>query len=310
MPAGTPFTAFSINFLSGASRALAALILVEIVMTSGFTPDMMTNAEMACMRSMLYITAVFDGPPFSVQSLVCQAVSIKQAKSQTQRMDVLECLACFQYAVREMRSCSAWDGKPDAEVLQGAILAYNKHCAVKSCMVDGRERMAIQYLAKYGDEVQSIVRKCWSEFKVCDSPITRTTLAKNWLGITPPDGVSPCWEEAMKPTKAKMPVFFQRLFSTFLMKVARAQEAQRGPSLANLRSKKWKEEPTEDLLFSCMCWSHWTPEMQSIMTHSEWDHVNKLFLHGSLDSMITSAIRSNSPDFQAMPGFYCRTHFS
>ena len=305
MPAGTPFKAFSINFVNGASRALAALILVEIVMTSGFTPDMMTNAEIECMRSMLYISVVFEGTPFSIHQLVFQTVAIKQGKSQTQRLDILECMELFQHAGRELRLLgSAWNNKSDADVLQAAILAYNKSCKQASCKVDGSERMAIQYMSMYGHEVQRIVRRCWNDYKVKHSPFNKTMLATNFLANLVPSGVAPCWEEAMKPTKEKLPVLFNRLYSAFTTKVMRAQQAHKCHIYLN--SKQYKEEVTSDLFFACMCWSHWTPEMKSIMTPSKWDTVNQLFLHGSLDGVIKSAIRSNSPVFQAMPGFHCK----
>lgn len=312
VPVMSPFTAFSINFTNGASRALAALILVETAMTSGFTPDTMTSAEIECMRSMLYITATSEGPSPKIETLISQVVFLKQAKSQTQRLDALQYLECFLKAVQEQRLLSSnLESKSDVDLLCAVIAGYNKSCTLSACKVDGAEKQAIMYLSEYGEEVRSIVRQCWNDYKVRDSPINKALLATKLLGRMVPCEAASCWEEAMKPTKEKLPVLFNRLCTGFAAKVTKAMESQIGP--VNLRNsgKRFKEELTDDLFFSCMCWSHWTPQLKSIMTDSKWERVNNMFCRGSLDIVVTSAIRNNDPHFKAMPGFHCRapTHF-
>ena len=280
---------------------MAALLLVEIAMTSGFTPDLMNDEELKCMRSMLYITANYEGPSASVQELVGGAVYIKQAKSETQRVDIIQYMNCFTHAALELKSSDpAWEGKPEVELLQATILAYNKNCKVAACKVDGAEKMAIQNLCEYGADVQDIVIQCWNDYKVRDSPINQTLLSQNFLKKALPVGTFPYWTTAMKPTKEKLPVLFSRICTAYTTKVLRAQASQMGNVNLRASNSKFKETVTDDLFFACMCWAHWTPELKARMSPTKWNDVNSMFQRGTLDDMIIRAMRTNDADFKAM----------
>lgn len=280
---------------------MAALLLVEIAMTKGFTPDLMNEEELKCMRSMLYITANYEGPSPTVQELVGSTVFVKQAKSETQRMDIIQYMTCFKHAAAELKlSDAAWEGKPEVELLHAVILTYNKNCKMASCKVDGAEKLAVQNLFEYGSEVQNIVLQCWNDYKVRDSPINQTLLSQNFYKKALPVGTFPYWTTAMKPTTEKLPVLFNRICTAYTTKVLRAQASQMGNVNLRMSNAKFKESVTDDLFFACMCWAHWTPELKAKMNPTKWNDVNSMFLRGTLDDMIIRAMRANDSEFKAM----------
>lgn len=279
---------------------MAALLLVEIAMTSGFTPDLMNDEEAKCMRSMLYVTANYEGPSSTIQDLVSSLVYVKQAKSETQRVDLLQYWECFKYAADELRSSDpVWDGKPDIEVFNVVIANYNRSCRMAACKVDGAEKLAIQNLVEYGSEVKDIVAQCWNDYKVRDSPINQTLLAQNFLKKPLPVGTFPYWTSAMKPAKEKLPVLFNRICTAFTTKVLRAQAGQMGNINLRLSNSRFKESLTDDLFFATMCWAHWSPELKDRLSPTKWNDVNSMFMRGTLDDMIMRHMRTNDAEFKA-----------
>ena len=103
----------------------------------------------------------------------------KLAGSERQRADVLQMLPCFSTAVDEQMRVNP--GKKQLQALNDIIARYNASTSAKNTTVEGNEKLAMQFLVGQSDEFRQMLQALWRTYKVRESPLNASALAKPWL---------------------------------------------------------------------------------------------------------------------------------
>lgn len=80
VPGGTQLEPFSVKFVLGASRALAALIIAEIVVSMGVSPADFEEDDRLILEWLCYITCTYEPCSKGVSELVARAVKSKMSR--------------------------------------------------------------------------------------------------------------------------------------------------------------------------------------------------------------------------------------
>ena len=179
---GNVIDPWSVGFIMGFSRALAALLLLEIV--TGLEESEKT-AFHEVLFSMKYIWCTFN-PCANVIETIEKRIVVKMRASDRQRPDILQLRRAFTVAA-DMQMASGEKGTR-AELLAKAMLDYNKRQDVAGCRLEGDERAGVKFLTSIAPSLAPLLRECWNEFKVRESAVTANMLAAPWL-VQMPSGL-------------------------------------------------------------------------------------------------------------------------
>jgi len=178
-PPGSLVDNFSVGFIMGFSRALAALILLEIC--TGLEES--EKLEMgSVIDSMRFIWCTFDAGA-NVIDTIEKSIMVKMRASDRQRPDVLQLSHAFTLAA-EMQQASGVPGTRE-ELLARAMTDYNKKQDVASCRLEGDERAAVKFVTIVAPNLAPLLRECWNAYKVRESAVTANFLAAPWLAQMP-----------------------------------------------------------------------------------------------------------------------------
>jgi hypothetical protein len=229
---GTPtIEPFSVGFVLGSSRAMAALIILEICVTLPLAPEDVSEVskELASLR---YIFCNYE-PCGGVEDEVERAVLSKMRASERQRPDVLQLARAFG-RVADAAMAGGTPGSK-AELVTAQILSYNRKQVVANCRVEGEERASVKFLCQQNDEFCFALRTVWNEYRVRESPITAALLASTWLTQVPsttgPSAVGAKWARYLTPDPAKYTLWIIRLWKGFAVRLERARAEKKAPSL-------------------------------------------------------------------------------
>ena len=178
-PPGSLVDNFSVGFIMGFSRALAALILLEIC--TGLEES--EKLEMgSVIDSMRFIWCTFDAGANVIETIE-KSIMVKMRASDRQRPDVLQLSRAFTLAA-EMQQASGVPGTRE-ELLARAMTDYNKKQDVASCRLEGDERAAVKFVTIVAPNLAPLLRECWNAYKVRESAVTANFLAAPWLAQMP-----------------------------------------------------------------------------------------------------------------------------
>ena len=189
--AGSLVESFSVGFVMGFSRALAALLLLEIctVLEASEVSEMSKVID-----SLRFLWCTWD-PSANVIDTIEKSIMVKMRASDRQRPDVLQLSRAFTMAA-EMQQAAGTPGSR-AELLTRAMADYNKRQDVASCRLEGDERAAVKFLTLTAPSLAPMLRTCWNEFKVRESAVTSNMLAAAWL-TQMPAGAPACTQQSLK----------------------------------------------------------------------------------------------------------------
>ena len=302
--AGSRIGDFGVNFIKGASKNAAALLVAEMAMISGVSKEQWDDKSRHCLESLVLITARYTGEA-SISELVNNVTLLKQRASETQRMDVIQLINVFGVSAEQLAKENPNSGKDFRELIIESINNFNRTTSVRNCKVEGNERQAVANLYSWGPESRKLVRMCWNEFKVKESPITVQLLATNFMQKKPPSAMQPNWKSWMEPLKSKMVVVFERAMSMYHAKMSQFNAAR--STNARVQSAQFKEKLDDDMFFLCMCWGAWGAALKSKASPARWKEIEMLFYRGTLDECILGEMRRNNPEFLPEQFSFLRT---
>jgi hypothetical protein len=180
---------FSVGYVLGFSRALAALLILEIMCRMSWSVEELQEMS-PVIRSLQYVWCVYD-PAMDTFREVEETILAKMRGSEHQRPDLLQLAHAFSFAA-EMKVSQ---GKQRTrEALLNAVMAeYNRSQPVGNCRLEGDERTGVKFLAVIAPEVCPYLREVWNEHRVRESPVTVHMLAAPWL-MQPSGGAYPEYE--------------------------------------------------------------------------------------------------------------------
>ena len=304
VPAGAFIGPFCVNFIKGASRIAAALLVAEMAMVSGVSKEQWDDRSLLCLESLVFITARYTGEA-TISDLVHGVTLLKQRASATQRMDIIQLINVFGVAADQMATANPDSGKEFRDWIIECINIFNRTTTVRNCKIEGNERQAVANLYSWGRQSKAIVRQCWNDFKVKESPITVSILATNFLQKTPPVTMSANWKAWMEPTTEKMPCFLERKVMMYHAKLSQFNAAKTNRS--KLQSAQFKERLDDDAFFLCMCWGAWETTIKRQVSPARWEEITSMFYRGTLDEVILGEMRRNSPRFHPEQFSFLRT---
>ena len=291
---GSVITDFSVNFIKGASKNAAALLVAEMAMISGTPMEHWDRRSLACLESLVFITARYGGES-TITELVNNVTLVKNRAAETQRMDVEQLIRVYSVAAEAAAKENPNSGKEFRELLIECINNFNKTTTVRNCKIEGNERQAVANLWSWGQDSRRLVRACWNEYKVKESPITVSLLATNFLGKKPPATMQPNWTNWMSPLKEKMVVVLERAMATYRARLTQFNSA-RGTA-TRTQGAKFKESVDDDMFFACMCWGAWAQRLKGQASPARWKEIEAMFYRGTLDDPILGEMRRNNPEF-------------
>ena len=295
VPAGASIGYFSVNFIKGASKTAAALLVAEMAMISGVCKEQWDGRSLLCLESLVLITTRYTGET-TISDLVHNVTLLKQRASETQRMDIIQLINVFGLTAEQMAKENPSAGKDFRDWIIECINAFNKTTTVKNCRIEGNERQAVANLYNWGSQCRAIVRQCWNEFKVKESPITVSTLATNYLLKIPPATMAANWKAWMSPAKEKMACVLERNVMMYNARMSQFNTAKGRNT--KIQSSQFKEKFDDDTFFLCMCWGSWAQELKSKVSPARWRDIVSMFYRGTFDEVILGAMRRNSPEFR------------
>lgn len=234
MPAGTGVAPWSVSFVLGASRALAAVTLLDAILHLQIWDQVLATGQgKRLLQSLKYVYATYTVSPEG-KELAIRSLLAKMRGSERQRPDVLQLARTFEAMASLAQASnpnSTWD-----ELLSNAIRDYNARSLVSAIRCAGSEALAVKFVAAQGPEFRELLARCWREVKTKDGPVTVSLLASPWLR-QPPRADDPLWREILTPTPAKLQQWLLRVIKAWRARVARAQ-ATTGKDLASTVASK------------------------------------------------------------------------
>ena len=168
---------FSVCYILGFSRALTALLLLEMMCRMAF--ELQELQELVPLISSLqYVWCVYDPATDAIKE-VENSILAKMRGSERQRPDLLQLAQAFSLAA----DLKVSQGKKSTreETLNAVMAEYNKKQAVANCRLEGDERTGVKFLVLSAPDVCRYLREVWNEFRVRESPITVHMLAASYL---------------------------------------------------------------------------------------------------------------------------------
>ena len=168
---------FSVSYVLGFARALAALLILEIMCRSVWSPEeLLELTPVIC--SLQFVWCVYD-PAMDTLKEVERTILAKMRGSERQRPDLLQLAHAFSFAA-EMKVSQGRKGTRE-DMLNAVMAEYYKYQAVANCRLEGDERTGVKFLAVIAPEVCPYLREVWNEHRVRESPVTVHMLAAPWL---------------------------------------------------------------------------------------------------------------------------------
>lgn len=118
------------------------------------------------------------------------------------------------------------------KLLNDTITQYNNK-VMGATRIDGDERAAVKFLTLGSQQLRDIIRECYNEFKVAQSPLPTTLLASKFIHAPPDAPKESQWYNRLLPDDAKYQVWLQRLVATFRSRVNAAKREGKKPNLAS-----------------------------------------------------------------------------
>lgn len=88
-------------------------------------------------------------------------------------------LRCFSAAVAE--EVRVDPAKSSVQALNDVIARYNSSTSARNTAVEGNEKLAMQFLVTQSEVFCQLLEGLWRVYKVRESPMNATALAKPWL---------------------------------------------------------------------------------------------------------------------------------
>jgi len=227
---GTLIADWSTAYVLGFSRALAAICIVETMVSLTWSLEEAADvSKVADTVRYLYCNYM---PEQDAKAIVEKTIALKMRGSERQRPDVVQLARVFSYAAHVKASQGTVGHLGD--ILNGVMTEYNKTQVVQNCRLEGAERQVVKFLCLTAPGLKDILRLCWNEFRVRESPITVHTLASSFL-TAPPQGVNPQqnpkWFQILTPDNAKYECWARRLIGAFKSRLDKARAEQKNPIL-------------------------------------------------------------------------------
>jgi len=227
---GTLVADFSVGYVLGFSRALAALCIIECMVHLQWTAEEMV--EVSKLLSTLQYMYCNYTPEQNALTLVEKTISLKMRGSERQRPDVVQLARVFSYAA-QVKVSQGQVGTP-AEVLNNVMSEYNKSQTVANCRLEGQERAVVKFLCLTAPGLKDILRHCWNEFRVRESPCTVSILSQQFVTAAPQGVIkqaNPVLERILTPDNVKYECWVRRLIGAFKSRVEKARQDNKNPSL-------------------------------------------------------------------------------
>ena len=229
-PAGSAISSFSVGYVLGFSRSMAALCILETCVRLPLSNEdaLQVSKELLSLRA---ICATYGGPA-DLGSTVMRTIAVKMRGSERQRPDALQLAEAFTKAAEARVAAGA--AKSKAELVDEAMQLYNSTQIVSNCKVDGDEKQSVRFMIACPPSAWATVRGIWNDFRVRESPLTANLLAAPWLKAPMRDikaQLNPKWFVIMTPTPEKYEAWLRRVCVAFRLRVERAQATGKAPSL-------------------------------------------------------------------------------
>ena len=229
-PAGSGISPFSVGYVLGFSRSMAALCILETCVRIPLSIEEMAQVSKELL-SLRAISATYT-PLADLGTAVIRTIAVKMRGSERQRPDPLQLAEAFLKAVEARIAAGAT--KPKAQLIDEVMQQYNSTQVVTNCRVDGDEKQAVRFMIGCPPSAWATVRGIWNDFRVRESPLTANILASPWLKVPMRDikaQLNPKWFAIMTPTPEKYEAWLRRVCVAFRLRVERAQSTGKAPSL-------------------------------------------------------------------------------
>ena len=121
------------------------------------------------------------------------------------------------------------------EKLLGEIITQYNSKVMGTTRIDGDERAAVKFLALASPQLNAILRECYNEFKVRESPVPTILLASKFIHSFPEGAPKESrWFAMLTPNDSKCQLWLRRLLRAFRVRV---NAAKREGKKANLASR-------------------------------------------------------------------------
>ena len=235
---GTRIANWSVGVVLGASRALAAVVILDAVIELQLGDALLKTTEgKRLLQSLKYVHATYT-PAENKQELAVRSILAKMHGLERQRPDVLQLVRTFEAMAAAMR---ASETQSSEDLLNEAVKLYNSSAQVASIRVMGNEGVAVKFVAGQSPEFREELAKCWRRVKAKDGPVTVSLLAQPWLRQVVRT-TDPLWRNILQPTPGKLLLWLRRVIRTWRARVLRSQ-AQTGRDLATTAASRPVQHP-------------------------------------------------------------------
>jgi hypothetical protein len=227
---GAVIADWSAAYVLGFSRALAAICIVETMTSLSWSADEVSEVSKV-VNTLMYLYCNYQ-PECNVTTIIEKTIALKMRGSERQRPDVVQLARVFSYAAR-VKVSQGVVGTP-VDILNGVMLDYNKTQLVNNCRLEGPERQVVKFLCLTAPGLNDILRHCWNEFRVRESPITVNMLSSSFLTASP-QGLTaqqnPKWFQILTADNEKYQCWARRLIGAFKARLDKARAESKNPSL-------------------------------------------------------------------------------